>query len=203
MAQFKNSLKFPGDISVETGTYIQTLVQMIHLQAHTRTQEELFTQLYLDAFPALARYVHRRGGDLEEARDIFQEALLAFYEQVEIGGREIQSSEKAYLLGIAKKTFLKKREREMQTEGLEKVEIRDETPTYASAEKLLHHLQLAGQKCLDLLSAFYYEKLSMRHLATRFGFRSERSATVQKYKCLEKVRDSIHQQSLNYEDFLD
>jgi DNA-directed RNA polymerase specialized sigma24 family protein len=176
---------------------------MIKVQTPIETQEARFTQLYLEAFPAVARFIKQAGGDLTLARDIFQEALLAFYEQVEIGGREIQTSEKAYLMGISKRIFLKKREREMQTEGLEKVEMKEEYAPQPSEQKLLHHLQLAGQKCLDLLTAFYYEKLSMRHLASRFGFRTERSATVQKYKCLEKVRESIHQQSLNYEDFLD
>lgn len=176
---------------------------MIPIQVQTETREAFFTKLYLDAFPAVARYVQRNGGNLEEARDLFQEALLAFYEQVERGGREIHTTEKAYLMGIAKKIFLRKRERELPTEGLEKVEMKEEYAPQPSEQKLLHHLQLAGQKCLDLLSAFYYEKLSMHHLASRFGFRSERSATVQKYKCLEKVRESIHQQSLNYEDFLD
>jgi len=54
-----------------------------------------------------------------------------------------------------------------------------------------------------LLRAFYYDKLSMSKIANRFGFSSERSATVQKYKCLEKVRDLVKEKSLSYEDFLE
>jgi len=44
---------------------------------------------------------------------------------------------------------------------------------------------------MDLLQAFYYFKTPMREIAEEFGYRSERSATVQKYKCLEKVRDTV------------
>jgi predicted DNA-binding protein YlxM (UPF0122 family) len=56
---------------------------------------------------------------------------------------------------------------------------------------------------MELLRAFYYDKLSMRKIAGQFDFNSERSATVQKYKCLEKVRDIVKEKSLTYEDFLE
>ena len=45
-----------------------------------------------------------------------------------------------------------------------------------------------------MLQAVYYFKYSMQELAEEFGFRSVRSATVQKYKCLEKVRNEVKKQ---------
>jgi hypothetical protein len=56
---------------------------------------------------------------------------------------------------------------------------------------------------MELLQAFYYDKLPMNTIAGLFGFGGERSATVQKYKCLEKVRDIVKDKSLTYEDFLE
>jgi predicted DNA-binding protein YlxM (UPF0122 family) len=44
---------------------------------------------------------------------------------------------------------------------------------------------------MELLKAFYYDHCSMQEVADRFGFNGRRSATVQKYKCLEKVREEI------------
>jgi hypothetical protein len=43
----------------------------------------------------------------------------------------------------------------------------------------------------------------MKQIAGLFGYSGERSVTVQKYKCLEKVRDTIKQNALHYEDFID
>jgi hypothetical protein len=63
-------------------------------------------------------------------------------------------------------------------------------------------LMATGRRCMDLLHAFYYSKLPVKQLSLRLGYGSERSATVQKYKCMEKVRDTIKKQSLGYEDFL-
>ena len=64
-------------------------------------------------------------------------------------------------------------------------------------------LQTAGKKCMDLLRSFYYDHLPLQDAATLFGFSGVRSATVQKYKCLEKVRETVKEKALTYEDFLD
>lgn len=79
----------------------------------------------------------------------------------------------------------------------------DEETETPSSGKVLRYLETAGQKCMDMLKAFYYDKLSVKDIATLFGYSGERSATVQKYKCLEKVRDTVKQKALTYEDFLE
>lgn len=167
------------------------------------TKETLFTQLYLQAFPAVARFISRQGGTLEEAQDIFQEALLAYYEKVVVDRFEPSSSHQAYMLGIARNLWLKEQEKSVRTEPINSTDFAEVPTSQPASEKLLLFLQQAGKKCMDILQSFYYEKLSMQELSARFGFRSERSATVQKYKCLEKVREQVKAKSLTYEDFLD
>ena len=56
---------------------------------------------------------------------------------------------------------------------------------------------------MELLSAFYYDKLNMLEVAQKFSFSGERSATVQKHKCLEKVKSVVKQKALQYEDFFE
>ncbi|MEM9830556.1 MAG: sigma-70 family RNA polymerase sigma factor [Bacteroidota bacterium] len=171
--------------------------------ASSATKETLFTKLYLDVFPAVARLVSRNGGSLEEAQDIFQEALLIYYEKVIINNFEPACGSTAYLLGISRNIWLKNREKAIKTESLDNTNISEDAVVHPISEKLWLFLQGTGKKCMDLLQSFYYEKLSMKELSSRFGFRSERSATVQKYKCLEKVREQVKAKSLTYEDFLD
>jgi len=79
----------------------------------------------------------------------------------------------------------------------------DEIDAQPSGGKLMHYLETAGQKCMEMLKAFYYDNLPVKTIAGLFGFSGERSATVQKYKCMEKVRETIKQRSLTYEDFLE
>jgi hypothetical protein len=110
------------------------------------------------------------------------------------------------VVGIAKHLWSKRfREKNRSTplDFLEAQKLVSQNEAQASEEKLLQFLQSAGAKCMALLSAFYYEKLSLDELSAKFGFSGIRSATVQKFKCLEKVRTSIKEKSLQYEDFLD
>jgi len=165
-------------------------------------KEELFTQLYLQVFPKVAKYIKNQQGDFKQAQDVFQEALLVYYEKVIIDGYQPESNHKAYIFGIVKNMWLKNQQRAMKTEPLSDLEISETSQQKPISEKLLTFLQKSGEKCMNLLQSFYYEKLSMQEISSRFGFKSERSATVQKYKCLQKVKYHVKQKSLTYADFL-
>ena len=167
-------------------------------------REQLIMKLYKNAFPLAAKYVSKMGGSFDDAKDIFQDALVIYYEKVIAGNLQLQQTENAYLLGIAKNLWLKKFREGRYTLPLDDFDIdtAEDTEPQPSADKLLHYLETAGKKCMEILSAFYYEKLPMKHIAGMFGYAGERSVTVQKYKCLEKVRETVKQNALTYEDFV-
>jgi len=157
--------------------------------------------LYLEHFPDIAAYISRSGGDLEEAKDIFQEALVIYYEKSLKGNEAL--NEKAYLMGIAKHLWYTRLKELAKRSDLDqtKTDLSSAEETSFSTEMVLNLIKSTGQRCLDLLEAFYYQKLSLKSLAPQFGFAGERSAAVQKYKCLEKVRDIVKSKGLSYEDF--
>lgn len=166
--------------------------------------EELITGLYLNAFPTVAAFVSKMGGTYEQASDVFQEAIVVYYESVIVAGKTIETSEKAYLMGISKHLWYRENRRSVQNRVLTMLdqEIADEIrSSVPSTVKLLTFLEAAGEKCMEMLKAFYYDKLSLNSIADRFGFSSIRSATVQKYKCIEKVRAEVKERKLAYEDF--
>lgn len=174
-------------------------------------RETLFMRLYQEAFPLVARHVSKMGGSFDEAKDIFQDALVVYYEKVQVSGVVLKFSDKAYLFGIAKYLWLKRyRENSanvsLDSAGLDfkgDIDLAEAVYEEVSSLKLMRLLQQAGQKCMQLLSAFYYEKLDMEMLAERFGFSGPRSATVQKFKCLEKVKETVKAKSLKYEDIVE
>jgi RNA polymerase sigma factor (sigma-70 family) len=45
-----------------------------------------------------------------------------------------------------------------------------------------------GAKCQEILKLFYYRSLKMKEIAEKLGFRSEKIARNQKYKCLERAK---------------
>lgn len=170
----------------------------------TIDREQLLMELYKSAFPAVAKYVARLGGSFDDAKDVFQDALVIYYEKA-VAGKLCAQNDKAYLLGIAKNLWFKKFRDGIDLQPLHDhlLNIADEIEDQISSNKVLRYLQTAGKRCMDLLSAFYYHKQPMKEVAEQFGYAGVRSVTVQKYKCLEKVRDTVKQQSLTYADFIE
>jgi DNA-directed RNA polymerase specialized sigma24 family protein len=181
------------------------MTQAMVIAEKAEERKVLFMRLYQQAFPLVAKFVRERGGSFEEAKDVFQDALVIYYEKLATSNIVLQYSEASYIFGITKHLWGKKHKQHLQQLALDDslaAIIADEEAATIAPNKLLDLLHSSGRKCMELLRAFYYDKLPMNKLAGLFGFSSERSATVQKYKCLEKVRDLVKEKSLTYEDFL-
>lgn len=156
-----------------------------------RQNEDPIIGLYRDGFPDVARMIRRMGGSLEEAKDAFHDALLVYMEREKAGKLRLHSTPKAYLLGTAKICWLRGRGAVVPLpEGFEAA-APEKDGIEEREQGLLESLVRSGRKCMELLKAFYYDHFSMQDIAERFGFNGRRSATVQKYKCLEKVREEI------------
>lgn len=167
-------------------------------------REKFFLKMYRQSFPLVASHVRKNGGTLDDARDIFQDSLVIFYEKAVQPGVVLKKSENAYLFGIARHLWTTrwKKSRQFQCIGDQEEKITEHEKILGQGNKIVEFLEKSGKKCMELLKAFYYDRLSMEELSTSFGYASTRSATVQKYKCLEKVRDKVKEKALYYEDFV-
>jgi DNA-directed RNA polymerase specialized sigma24 family protein len=169
-------------------------------------REQLFIALYKKSFPLVAKYVSKMGGSFDEAKDVFQDALVIYYEKAVSNSITVRTNEQTYLLGIAKHLWAKKFKDNLQytpLDHLSEPDFTEEEDMQLSSAKLLHYLETAGQKCMEILKAFYYDNLPVATITSLFGYSGVRSATVQKYKCMEKVRETIKEKSLAYEDFIE
>lgn len=184
------------------------LLQKILVEEKEATHQDVeLKNTYEEAFPVVAKFVRDMGGNLDDAKDIFQDAMVIYLEIKSEQPDKIQTSDKAYISGIAKHLWIRKYNgiRSLISFSQFETEIvipEDFFPT-VNNKRLLRFLELAGKKCLDLLRAFYYQKKPGKSVAEDLGYSSEHSASVQKYKCLEKVRNTIKEKSLNYEDFIE
>ena len=170
-------------------------------------REKAFEEWYEMAFPLVARFVHKMNGTFQDAKDVFQDALILFYEKTLEQEFQVQSTEEAYILGIAKHLWLRKYHKDKHSVSLDNFEASISVPQVSAEDinslRLLRILEKSGQKCMELLRTFYYETLSLGEIASQYGYQNVRSATVQKYKCLEKVRNTVKEKSLRYEDFME
>lgn len=179
------------------------MVEEIHEEVKIEAPD--IKSIYQNTFPFVAAWIARMGGNADVARDIFHDALIIFYEKTMGGNNETLDSAPAYILGISKHLWLKKFSSSLREVDLNSFEATLSIPDgfYPNEETIsvLSVVERVGKKCLDLLTAFYYDKLSHLDIAKRFGFSNERSATVQKFKCIEKVRSFVKIKNLNPDDF--
>lgn len=157
--------------------------------------QRAFARLYAH-FPKVRRLVHDNSGSADDAKDVFQDALIIFHRKARSSDFVLTSSISTYLFSVCRNLWreeLRRRNRSLSrwdTEDLPEQEV-DITALLARegdldlAEKALTTL---GDKCLEVLKRFYLTKESLLDIARALGFAGEGAAKTRKYKCLEEAR---------------
>lgn len=166
-------------------------------QLKIKSEEARLTVLYRTVFPTVARVVKRYGGGLDDAKDVFHDALLTFLEMPE-EKRVLVENETAYLVTVARNDWFRRIEK---IEKLREASLIPEEEELSVSNELYNLLVTAGKKCMDLLQAFYYERRPASEIAKLLGLSGAHSASAQKYKCLEKLRDLVKTSNRRKEDF--
>ena len=156
-------------------------------------REQALTQLYHRAFPLVQRYVCHHGGSAQDAQDVFHDALVLLYEQAVSGTLVLTAAASTYLVGIGRNLWHHERRRRARLPH-ETLPDTLEPPASEPAETdfaVLDYVERLGEKCKRMLLAFYYFQQPLAQITTAHGYGSVRSATVQKFKCLERLRQSV------------
>ncbi len=165
-------------------------------QALLANREQALTQLYQRAFPLVRRYVCRHGGSAQDAQDVFHDALVLLYEQAVGGTLVLTASASTYLVGIGRNLWHHEQRRRARLPHEDLPDYLDQLPAELvepaePALAVLDYVEQLGEKCKRMLLAFYYFQQPLGQITTTLGYASVRSATVQKFKCLERLRQSV------------
>ena len=172
----------------------------ITLESPAVFYEERYRRLFIH----VARYVRKHGGTLAHAEDLYHDALVIYYDAQAKPGFVLQTTEEAYLMGIIKNRWARVVRGEHNSDDLSALHLaNDHEVIQVDRDKLYAILLSAGRKCLEMLTMFYHQHSTVTEIARTFGFTSDHSASVQKYKCIEKIRETIRQNSLCHEDFFE
>lgn len=167
------------------------------LEGLRKNDKKSIERLYELNYPAIQSFILNNNGSADDARDVFQEAILVLYEKVSAGNFELQSKILTYIYSVSRRIWLKKLQR-MQRFG-HLIEDHDEHLTveedleeqkrkedaYNQMDKALSKL---GEPCKSLIEAFYIQKKHMLEIADLFGYTNADNAKNQKYKCLMRLK---------------
>ncbi|MGL6022818.1 MAG: RNA polymerase sigma factor [Chitinophagaceae bacterium] len=154
--------------------------------------------IYKNSFNMIKMMILQRGGNNNDAEDIFQEALIVLYHQAQKKHFELTSSISTYLYSVSKKLWLKKLNNNLSLSFVEDANIFEK---YSSEiihenddeqELLLKRMEKAmeqlGEPCKSLLYNFYIKDWSMERIVQELGYHNRDSAKTQKYKCLMRLK---------------
>ena len=150
--------------------------------------------IYKKHYPLIQNFIVRNSGDEQDARDIFQEAVIVLFEKAKSGDFELQCRISTFLYSVSRKLWLKRlNDRKRWDINVSDVhELHDDISFDETEEEkyrvMNHAMELLGEPCKSLLSDFYKGKLSMLEIAGKYGYTNPENAKNQKYKCLMRLK---------------
>lgn len=153
--------------------------------------------IYKQHYNMVQSLIINNNGHSDDAKDIFQEAMIVLYEKVKTGSFELNCLLKTYLYSVCRRLWLK-RLTQMQRFSPEVENLEETVPIEEELEKheqlnldfqaMEHSMQNLGEPCRSLLEAYYLQKKSMVEIAVNFGYTNADNAKNQKYKCLMRLK---------------
>jgi len=165
--------------------------------------DSVLRRLYVAYFPMVLQLIINNNGDEDDAKDIYQEAIIVLYNKVKAGDFELSSKLKTYIYSICRRLWLKRLTQLNRYGG----DIKDyqeflpaeddtelETDRDVQFSKMQSALQLLGEPCKTIVEDFYIHNRSMQEICDRFGYTNADNAKTQKYKCLQRLKKLFFQQ---------
>jgi RNA polymerase sigma factor (sigma-70 family) len=167
------------------------------LQGLARSETKAVETIYRENYNMVQALIINNNGSVDEAKDIFQEAMIVLYEKVRAGGFELNCQIKTYLYSVCRRLWLKRLQQlsrfSSPVESLETtVPVEEEIDTHEKRNVEFDMMNKAisslGEPCKSLLEAYYLQKRNMQEIALSFGYTNADNAKNQKYKCLVRLK---------------
>jgi RNA polymerase sigma factor (sigma-70 family) len=167
------------------------------LQGLARNESKAVEAIYKENYNMVQALIINNNGSADEAKDIFQEAMIVLYEKVRSGTFELNCQIKTYVYSVCRRLWLKRLQQlnrySSPVEGVEAtVAVEEEIETHEQRNTEFEMMNKAinglGEPCKSLLEAYYLQKRNMQDIAASFGYTNADNAKNQKYKCLMRLK---------------
>ncbi len=167
------------------------------LQGLARNDRKAVETIYKENYTTVQALIINNNGSADDAKDIFQEAMIVLYEKARSGTFELSCQIKTYVYSVSRRLWLKRLQQANRynadignADGVVPVEedIEEHEKRDAEFDMMEKAIQGLGEPCKSLLEAFYLRKMNMQEIATSFGYTNAENAKTQKYKCLMRLK---------------
>ena len=164
--------------------------------------EDALNRLYTGYFPMVLQFILNNNGDEDDAKDVYQEAIIILYNKIKGGDFELSSKLKTYIYSVCRRIWLKKlSQQSKKTNNLSdfedviavEVDVEHHEEIDLQFQKMGSALQDLGEPCKTIIQDFYINNLSMQDICEKFGYTNTDNAKTQKYKCLQRLKKLFFQ----------
>lgn len=180
-------------------------VESITLKDLKEGKDDVLKIIYEDNRPKFLNFAKRYNLPEDDVIDIYQEAYIAFYDNVMNGKiTSFTSSISTYIISIGKYIIfdtLKKNKRTIRPDFdisilRDKDELVDhleiETEELTTEQELLYkHFSALGTKCKELLDLFYYRGFTIKDILEHTDYNTENVIKSTKSRCMKTLKERI------------
>ena len=168
-----------------------------------RGDEKSLEFLYKKYYRMMTKMVITNSGTEEEARDVYQDALIVFWQKATSGKLVMTAKISTYIYSICQNLWRKELDRKKRLSNEEKdVPVQQDTESEERNKIVAECIEQLGETCKKVLMYYYFEEMSMQDIADKLGFANTDTAKTKKYKCKKKL-DELIKTLYSERDFLD
>lgn len=180
--------------------------ELLLLKGLSNNESASVEVIYRDNYNMIQSFILNNNGSVDDARDIFQEAMVVLYEKSKDTTFSLNCQIKTYVYSICRRLWLKRLQQlnkfTTQVESLEEIipveeEIEEHEKRNTDFTLMEISMSKIGEPCKSLLDAYYLQKKSMQDIAAEFGYTNADNAKTQKYKCLVRLKKLFFAQYKN------
>ncbi len=187
---------------------------MVYRSSSNMNEKEIFERickgdekalefLYQKYYRMMTKLVITNSGTEEEARDVYQDALIVFWQKATSGNLVLTSKMSTYIYSICQNLWRKELDRKKRLSHEEKdTAVLLDTDSSERERVLAKCIDQLGETCKKVLMLYYFEEMSMQDIADKLGFANTDTAKTKKYKCKKKL-DELVKAQYSEQDFLD
>ena len=167
------------------------------LKGLAQNDKNSIESIYRENYATIQSFVLNNNGTVDDARDIFQEAMIVLYQKSGLPTFSLNCQIRTFLYSICRRLWLKR----LHHAGKFSAQLENLEDTVPVEEELEDHerknddyllmeqaMSKIGEPCKSLLDAYYMDKKNMQDIATEFGYTNADNAKTQKYKCLVRLK---------------
>jgi RNA polymerase sigma factor (sigma-70 family) len=165
--------------------------------------EQSLEVLYKKYYRMMTKLVISNSGTEQEAKDIYQDALVVFWQKAVSGNLVLTSKISTYIYSICQNLWRKELDRKKRLSNEEKDGVEYVDVDSKEKSRIIHEcIDQLGDTCKQVLMFYYFDGLSMQDIADKLGFANTNTAKTKKYKCKKKL-DELVKSLYSESDFLD